>query len=575
MEGKPIRVLLIEDNPGDARLIREMFAEAASAPFEAVHEEGLDGALEALRREPCDAVLLDLSLPGSQGLEAFRNLREQMPELPVVVITGRDDEKLAVEAVQRGAQDYLVKGQLTSALLVRSVRYAIERQRLLAELKRRLAFHDPLTGLPNRQLLYDRLSLALAQARRDLRPVAVLFIDLDGFKHINDAHGHGIGDIVLQAAAQRVRDAIRKSDTAARLGGDEFIVILGEVSQPAAAGVVAEKVLEALDVPFDVGGQQLFVSASVGISIYPGDGTDPEALVQNADRAMYRAKARGKNTYQFYNASLDTSGPDRLTLENSLRKALANGEFVVHYQPLVETATGRITSVEALVRCWHPEWGLATPPRFLSVAEESGLIVPIDEWVLRTACAKSCTWQEAGIPPVPVAVNVSARLFRAKRLLEVVARVLADNRLEGRLLVLEIAEGHAMQDVDAAATTIRGLKQLGVRVALDDFGTGYSSVGHLRKMPLDSLKIDRSFVAGIATGDADSAAVAAGVIALAHTLGRKVVAEGVETEAQLEFLRSRQCDEMQGYLFSPPVSADDMAQLLRAGTPLVAGRAAG
>jgi len=424
------------------------------------------------------------------------------------------------------------------------------------------ANYDSLTQLPNRTLLQDRLKHAIAHARRTRRLMAVLFLDLDRFKMVNDSLGHAAGDALLKAVAIRLRTSVREGDTVARLGGDEFVIVLEELPQADLATLGACKVLEIMKAPFTLAGQEFFVNCSIGISLFPKDGQDGPTLLKNADTAMYRAKERGRNMIQFYAAAMNARAFERLTLENGLRHALEAGELMLHYQPQVDLVSSQIIGMEALLRWRHLKLGMIAPAEFIPLAEETGLIVPIGEWVLKTVCAQIRAWQEAGLPALPVAVNLSARQFMQAGLAEQVAGILAATGLKANQLELEITESLLMKDVEGAVDTLRIFKAMGVGLAIDDFGTGYSSLNYLKRFPIDRLKIDQSFVRDI-TIDSDDAAIALAVIAMAHSLRLKVIAEGVETAAQLDFLRSRHCDEMQGYYFSRPLPAEEIAALLR------------
>jgi len=445
-----------------------------------------------------------------------------------------------------------------------------ERKRAEEQIKS-LAYHDALTGLPNRRLFQDRLSVAVAQAHRNGQRLAVLYLDLDRFKPVNDSLGHAAGDRLIQDVAERLRTCLREGDTVARLGGDEFTLLLPGVSQVVDAARVAEKVLDTLRVPFQIEGREIFATASIGISLYPEDGHDVETLVKNADAAMYRAKQQGRDNYQLYTPALNATALERLALESSLRHALAKNELVIHYQPVLDLATGHVQAMEALLRWQHPELGLLPPAEFISLAEVTGLIIAFGPWVLRTACAQTREWQEAGHAELGVAVNLSARQFQHPDLVAQVRRALEETKLDPAFLELEITESSAMHG-EAAVHTLRELKALGVRIAIDDFGTGYSSLSYLRRFPIDTLKIDRSFIADI-TRDPDDAAIATAVIALAHTLKLRVVAEGVETEEQVAFLSARRCDRVQGFLFGAPLPAEDSSGRLEAPVPVRVVRA--
>ncbi|OIP08014.1 MAG: hypothetical protein AUK53_10800 [Betaproteobacteria bacterium CG2_30_59_46] len=436
-----------------------------------------------------------------------------------------------------------------------------ERKRYESQLEHQ-ANYDTLTGLPNRNLLQDRLGQTLAYVRRHERELALLFIDLDYFKNINDSLGHNAGDRLLKLVAVRLAGCVREGDTVSRQGGDEFVVILSDVAAEEDATLVTQKILHAMSEPFDVDGRELYVTCSIGIALYPKDGGDSETLLKNADAALYRAKDLGRNNAQFYAAEMNLKAMERLTLEDGLRHALEHNEFVVHYQPQVDLRTGEIIGMEALVRWQHPEQGLVSPARFIPVAEESGLIVPLGEWVLRTACIQNKAWQRAGLRPISVAVNLSARQFRQPNLVEVVVGILRETGLDPAHLELEVTESLVMQNVEVTIATLGRLKAMGIKLSIDDFGTGYSSLSYLKRFPIDTLKIDQSFVRDITT-DPDDAAIAKTIISMAHDLQLRVIAEGVETEEQKSFLQQRHCDEMQGYFFSRPVPAEDFEVLLR------------
>lgn len=436
-------------------------------------------------------------------------------------------------------------------------------ERVRAEEKIRYqAMHDLLTGLPNRVLFNDRLSLALANAHRRQGLLAVMFMDLDRFKTINDTLGHDFGDQLLQAIAKRLKDCLRESDTVARWGGDEFTLLLPEVIDVKEAANIAQRILQALKPAFNLEGHQLHITNSIGIALYPDDGEVAETLLKNADAALYRAKEQGRNNYQLYTSTMNSKASELLLLENSLHNALERGEFVVYYQPQVNINRWEITRMEALLRWQHPTLGLASPHEFIPLAEENGLIVPIGEWVLRTACAQTKAWQDIGLQSLGVAVNLSARQFQQPNLVAMIAQVLDDTGLEPHFLELEITETAVMQDVDFSWTILNQLQQMGISIAMDDFGTGYSSLSYLKKFPLNIIKIDQSFISALAVDPCDRA-IATAVIALGHGLNLSIVAEGVETKEQLECLRALQCEEIQGNFFSPPLSVKNATELLR------------
>jgi diguanylate cyclase (GGDEF)-like protein/PAS domain S-box-containing protein len=424
-----------------------------------------------------------------------------------------------------------------------------------------LAQFDTLTGLPNRSLFLDRFAQTLTQAERSDWLVATLFIDLDRFKIVNDTLGHSVGDQLLVQAAQRLRDCVRSGDTVGRLGGDEFAFVLSNIAKVEDAGLVAQKVAASFAQPFILEGQEVYASASIGIAICPVDGTDPDLLLRNADTAMYRAKASGRNGYQFYLPQMNERAAERLRIEGHLRGALERDEFVLHYQPKVCLASGEISGFEALLRWQHPQLGLVHPLDFIPILEDTGLIVPVGEWVVRSVCEQMLHWQSAGVTPRPVAINVSARQFQQADLDTVIARIVTDHGIDPGLIEFELTESMLMNDAEAAVRILKSLKALGVRLSVDDFGTGFSSLAYLKRFPLDALKIDREFIRDITT-DPDDAAITMAIISLAHSLKIKVVAEGVENATQLAFLKAQHCDEIQGYLFAQPLTLDDCTRAL-------------
>jgi diguanylate cyclase (GGDEF)-like protein len=423
-----------------------------------------------------------------------------------------------------------------------------------------LAQHDLLTDLPNRLLLNDRITQAISFCHRQRKPLAVLFLDLDGFKHINDSLGHAIGDKLLRLVAQRTVACVRSSDTVSRHGGDEFVVLLPEVADAGDASFTAEKILSALAKPYAISERDLHLTGCIGISIYPEDGHNADTLITSADRAMYQAKGKGPNSYQFSEQKINVRDAERQFLERSLARALDRQEFLLHYQPKVDLERGTIAGAEALIRWIDPDRGLIPPAQFVPFAEDCGLIVPIGEWVLREACRQARAWMDAGLRPIQMAVNISAVELRAKSFLEGVCRILKDTRLEPHYLELELTESVLMQDDASTISVLLALKALGVQLAVDDFGTGYSSLSYLRRFPIDTLKIGQSFMPEIST-NGDAAAFLRAVISMGKILKKRVVAEGVETKEQLAFLSTERCNEGQGYYFSPPVMAEHFAQL--------------
>jgi diguanylate cyclase (GGDEF)-like protein len=563
-------VLLVEDNPGDARLLGKIFNEEGSHSTKLTRVDCMSAAETHLAEHAVDIILLDLGLPDAQGLEAIQRAHAAAPGVPLVVLTGLDDELLAVQALQQGAQDYLIKGQIETRGLLRALRYAIERKTMesaalaMARQMAHSAEHDFLTGLPNRMLLNDRVGQAIALATRHTKKVAVLFLDLDGFKHINDSLGHPIGDKLLQSVAKRLVDCIRGSDSVSRQGGDEFVLLLLELERAEDAAVTARRMLEAVAQPHTIDQHDLHVTASIGLSIYPDDGLDAETLIKNADTAMYQAKENGRRSFQFFKPAMNVRAVERQFIEEGLRRALERQEFALHYQPTVNLMTGAITGAEALIRWTHPTRGSIAPAQFIPVAEDCGLILPIGAWVLREACAQAQAWMDAGLPIMSMAVNVSAMEFRDKNFLDGLFAILSETGLDPRSLELELTESVLMKHAEFTASVLQILRKRGVQVAVDDFGTGYSSLSYLQKFPVDALKIDQSFVRQISTAGDDTTIVKA-VIGMARSLKLRVIAEGVETLDEVAFLRAYRCEEAQGYYFSRPVLPQQFAMLLRNG----------
>src|SRR5258706_689483 len=538
-----------------------MLREDPATPFRLSRADRLSRGLELLSLKETELVLLDLSLPDSHGLETFSKVYAHSPKVPIIVLSGNDDQTLALFAVKSGAQDYLVKGKIDRELLLRAMQSSIERKRYQEELERQ-ANHDALTGLPNRHLLHDRLKQAVS-SQRHVRSVAVVFIDLDHFKVINDSLGHNYGDDVLRHISDRLLAAGRDGDTGARLGGDEFVLILNDQTREDVIFRTMRRIIGKVSEPMMIGDRELNITCSAGISLYPQDGPDVQTLLKNADAAMYRAKSHGRNTFQFYTAEMNELAVERLTMEQSLRRAVERGELMLYYQPRVNLRTGVVDGVEALARWQHPERGLVLPDRFIPLAEETGLIVPIGEWVLRNPAQQGLSWRRAGLTPIGVSVNLSARQLWGGGLVRTVADIVSDTGMAEQL-EMELTESMVMHDAENVIATLQGLKAIGVRLSVDDFGTGYSSLSYLKRLPLNALKIDGSFVRDItASGGPDGGILPKAIISLGHSLHLKVIAEGVENEEQLEFLKAHQCDEMQGYLFSRPIPPDECAKFLK------------
>ena len=690
------KVLLITPDPTDADLIWKVLAEARDGPFDMRWVSKLSDGLEQLSKGGIDAVLLKLSLAHGDGIEVFDKLFLAAPQIPILVMGDSDDEDIGRQAVQHGADDYLLKDYINGYTLPQALRNAIERRaventlfmerdraqvtldsigdavlstdilgnvtylnlvaekmtgwsrdeasgRPLAEvfqiidgatravaqnpmelaikenkavaltanclLIRRdgvecaiedsaspihdrtgqvvgavivfhdvsesrdmkvkmshLAQHDSLTDLPNRTLLHDRIAQAIALARRHGSQCAVLFLDVDRFKLINDSLGHTIGDQLLRSVAERLSACVRGTDTVSRPGGDEFVVLLSEIEHTRDAVVVADKMLASLASPHHIAQHDIHVTVSIGISVCPDDGLDAETLIKNADVALYHAKDNGRNNSQFFTQDMNVRAVAQRSLETGLRGALERGEFALQYQPKVNLATGAITGAEALLRWHHPVQGTIFPGLFVPIAEECRLIVPIGQWVLREACRQAQTWRDGGLTMDQMAVNISAIEFQAKGFLDNVKSILKETRFEPHCLELELTESVLMQNAEATALLLNELKAMGVRLAIDDFGTGYSSLSYLSRFPIDTLKIDQSFVWKM-TSDSGDATIVSTIINMGKSLNQRVVAEGVERPEQLVFLQARHCDEGQGYHFSKPLCAEAFATVLGAGLP--------
>ncbi|HXN23776.1 MAG TPA: EAL domain-containing protein [Candidatus Dormibacteraeota bacterium] len=689
-------VLLIEAQAGDAARILDELRSATDEPFRVEWVTELSSGIERLRNGGVGAVMLDLTLPDSHGVETFDKLFQAAPDVPILILSGADAEETARQAVQRGAQDYLVKNQADGYRLRRTVRTMMDHRaaeamlleseianltldsiveavlrtdirgnvtylnriaekmtgwrreealgRPVADVLRiidrvsgapvdkiveivmhedkserptassincilvrrdgfefgientvalihdqdgavtgavvafhdvsvarakslemsHLAQHDSLTNLPNRILFNDRLTQAISLAERQGKQLAVMFVDLDHFKKINDSLGHGVGDKLLQSVAGRLVSCVRRADTISRLGGDEFVVLLSQVEHAEDAAVSARKILRTLAASHIIDNLSLDINVSIGVSTFPSDGRDAESLMDKADTAMYEAKQHGRNTYKFFRRDMHARAEERQSLERDLRYALGRNEFLLHYQPKINLQTGQITGVEALIRWVHPQRGMVYPAQFVPIAEECGLILPIGRWVLLEACKQARAWRDAGLGVVPMAVNVSAAEFGAKDFLSGVRAVLIATGVEPQNLELELTESVLMQDAESTVVTLGALKAMGVQLAIDDFGTGYSSFTYLRRFPADALKLHQSFVQEI-TADPGDAAIVSAMISIGKSLKQRVIAEGVETGAQLNFLQRHGCGEGQGYYFSRPVVAEQAGKLLDAG----------
>ena len=484
--------------------------------------------------------------------------------------TGLRLSQVALLTESAALADHAQQLQLANEHLVMSTIAAHELAEEIGRAKLQMAYlaqHDALTGLPNRILLNDRLTQAMALAQRQGKQLALMFLDLDRFKYINDSLGHSVGDQLLLSVAHHLTAAVRGSDTVCRQGGDEFVILLADVEHARDAALSAEKILTALTAPHRIDQLELHVTVSIGISIYPEDGQDVDSLIKSADTAMYHAKENGRNNFQFFEPNMNALAVERHAIESGLRRAMERQELVLHYQPKINLESGTITGVEALVRWQHPQRGLILPEQFVWIAEDCGLIIPIGTWVLGEACRQAQSWQDAGLPPMAVAVNISAIQFRHRDFLEHLTRILKDTGLAPHCLELELTESVLMHDATTTLTVLNGIKTLGVRLAIDDFGTGYSSLSYLKHFQIDTLKIDQSFMRDITHASADTAdaAIITAVVCMGKSLNQRVIAEGVETREQLAFLQAHGCGEGQGYFFSRPVTAEALLTLLRTG----------
>ncbi len=555
---EPLRIVVVEDSTVYALLVREMLGDWLGEAIEVRNHTSLASALgDALREADC--ILLDLSLPDADGLEGLAKTVEAAPEVPVIVLSGQDSEVLAVQAVHEGAQDYLVKRSADAHLLGRAIRYAIQRKRTELELARR-ALHDPLTGLANRTLVTDRLTVALARADRKAHDVAVMFLDLDRFKAVNDELGHEVGDGLLREIAARLSTLVRPSDTVGRFGGDEFLVLCDDIEDRRHAVLVAERLSGGFAEPFLIDGHEIHLGASLGIALASDRSMTPEALIRDADQAMYRAKGRNARYSVAEDGPTGASESNRrLTVENDLYKALDRNELRLCYQPEVDLTRKTIFGVEALLRWQHPHRGLMPPGDFLSAAEDTGLIVPIGAWVIDTACQQLALWRQEGLctPELSMSVNLSLRQLCDDDLLETVESAIKSAGIPPAAVCLEITEAAVAADSARAVEQLEALRRLGVLLSLDDFGVGVSSLSVVDRYPLDMLKIDRSFVERLGDG-LRPRRLFASIVGVAHSLDLRAVAEGVETKEQLERIAQVGCEAAQGFYLSRPEMAESI-----------------
>lgn len=576
------KVLICDDDPTYLLVMRDTLE---SENFQVIDASDGDSAITKYLMYQPDIVLLDVQMPGMSGLEVCKQIRQHKAgkDVPILMVTGAEDYASIQSAYDIGATDFLPK-PIKWPIVGHRVRYMLRTRNALRDLQsseeqlRYLAYHDDLTGLSNRQSFREHLQKFLTLAKRDDYHVGVLFIDLDRFKRINDTLGHEFGDKLLAQVAKILLNNLRDCDLiardakesdvseVARLGGDEFIVMLSKVSDTNDIAQVAQRIIDSVSKPIKIGQYEVAVTPSVGISVYPQDGEEGELLMKNADVAMYYAKERGRRCYKFYSDSLNARALERLQLEESLRAALVRDEFELYYQPQVDMKTETISSVEALIRWNHPTLGMVSPGEFIPIAEETGLIIEIGEWVMKTACAQAKQWMNEGLPACRMSINLSSVQFKRSALTETIKQIIEETGLPPEYLELELTESAVMTDVEQNIMRLRQLKDMGIKVAIDDFGTGYSSLSYLKKFPIDTLKIDRSFVTDLAENKEDEAIVKA-IMALADTMNLEVIAEGVESKSQLAILRQYECELIQGFLFSRPLNKHDIALLLKSGLP--------
>ncbi len=557
-----MKLLLVEDNPADADFLAASLRRQRAGDIELVNVQTLAEAADQLSLDKFDVVLLDLHLPDGSGLQCLDAIQAVDNEIPIVVLSGQDDEEFAVSILNKGAQDYLVKWEGQGRTILRSIRYAIQRKKSDIRLNY-LAQYDPLTGIPNRQFFNDQLTRATARARRDGRKVTLLFLDLDEFKVVNDTLGHDIGDRLLKEVADRIRRTVRTGDVVARLGGDEFAVLLEGLSGPREVEAVATGLLDVVSRPYHIAERQLMITTSIGITMYPNDNADTQMLLKNADIAMYQAKENGKNNFTFFHQKMHADLMEYHALEHDIREALQLGQFHLAYQPKVNVHINQLQGLEALLRWKSPTRGNVGPSEFIPVAEESGHIIPLGYWVLDEVCRTVRSWQDKGLTVVPVSVNVSARQFQQPDFHKRVAEVLGRYGIDAGLIEIELTEGLVMEDTETAQRELAELKKIGLRISIDDFGTGYSCLSYLRRFPIDVLKIDRSFVQEIGSSR-DGESIIDAIISLAKSLRLETVAEGVETPAQLNYLLDHGCHVVQGFLFGKPMDGSLIEPLLAA-----------
>jgi len=545
-------VLIADDDPSIRLVLKYTMEQSGYQVIEVAN--GLEAVQAVIRYTP-DLILMDAVMPEMDGFRATEEIKKilEFQTTPILMATSLDDDQSITKAFEVGASDYITKPFNWSVLKHRTARM-LSAANAEKEI-RHLAYHDVLTGLPNRMLFMDRIDQAISRAQRENSKFALLFLDIDHFKVINDSMGHAAGDQLLNVVSQRLTQVLRKTDTVARLGGDEFTIIVEALDDCELVAVIAKNILSSLEKYIEINQKEVYIGGSIGVALYPQDGENFGALLKNADTAMYRAKELGRQTFQFYADEMSFKAMQRLDLENQIRNALKNQEFVVYYQPKVDLKTGECSGMEALVRWQHPQRGLVAPVEFIPLAEETGLIIQLDEWVIKSACKQFKKWQECGYPVKNLSVNVSARHFKEGNMLEHCAKVMDEMQMSPEHLEVELTESALVGTYQSAKNILNEIHNMGIKIALDDFGTGYASMSYLKEFPFDTVKLDRSFVKGV-PDDKESSAIVKAMIQLAAALNLKIVAEGIETELQKTFLTEQGCTYGQGYLWSKPLSAE-------------------
>ncbi|MDB5037871.1 MAG: hypothetical protein JWQ35_1399 [Bacteriovoracaceae bacterium] len=566
---KKIHLLLVEDSPADAKLFEIVLGGANDAGrYWLVHVKRLAKALKFVKRERFDAIILDLNLPDSHGLESIEQIRAEAGPVPIIVLTGLEDDAVGLEAVKRGAQDYMVKGSVDGNALSESIQYAIARHKIVSDIAKErdqqayFAGHDLLTGLPNSKLLRYQLEHTIAQAARTSKTFGLLFIDIDNFKSVNDSFGHTAADDLLKAFAKRLSGDLRGGDIAARVGGDEFVVVLDDIKRVQDAAIAAQRLLESVSCNYKIHGQYISPTFSIGISVYPKDDVTPEGLISAADFAMLQAKQMGKNRYCYFSANMNVKAQETKELEAQLKYALENHQLEVHYQPEFDMRSGNICGVQGLVRWNHPSLGIVPARHFIPFIEHSDFILKLNEWILETSANQISKWREMGFKDLYLSLNLALTAFKSDDFLITTSKLIKKTSMDPRLLRFEVRESDILADREKHISFLKDLESLGVQILLDGFGTGFSSMTHLEKLPITSLKIDRSVIQKI-DGKFESLGIFKAIIELAHGYKIKTIGEGVETRAQFESLKNCGCDIAQGFYLSKPVSSEHMNLILK------------